>query len=203
MRIERTVLPVLCVLGVAVFVVLCAVFGKKQKGNEDSAEPTYPPCEAVIVSLHNELGGEMTNGDGLSSLSYRSAADGKYATVTAYMRSGVLCLSVTRPFESVKPVSTPEPTEDIFGGIGAPSETAAVSEETDEYVKALFDELIKCFSKLYVPLYDDNAAERIEEALRSMRRGDAKKANVLFGIYMLKLSFSEDDGLLFAVCEPA
>lgn len=201
-RIERTVIPVVCVIAVAVFVVLCAVFGKKHAPDEAEALPSQAPFETVIAALQKELGGEITGGDGMASLSYKSSADDRYAAVSAYMKSGVLCLSVTHPFESAKVKPTPEPTEDIFG-FTSPTATAKATDAPDTYVLALTEELVKCFSKVHLPLYDDNVSERIFEALSTLRRGEVKKTNVIFGVYMLKFNYSDDDGLLYAVCEPA
>lgn len=201
MRIERTVLPVLCVLGVAVFVVLCAVFGKKRGGEEEEIAPTPAPYSYAILSLRDSLGGDITNGDKFTSLTYKSNSDGRYASVNAYLKSGVLCMSVTHPFEVKKAEPTAEPTEDIFGGSVSTS-SVPTEEPEDRYLTMLADELTLCFSKVYVPSGDDDASERIGAALISLKDG-AKKANVIYGIYMLKFERLESDGLLTVTCEPA
>lgn len=195
-------MPIVCVIGIAVFVVLCAVFGRNKGAEPEEASPTEAPFFEVVEALQKKFGGDITRGDNFSSLSYRSESDGKFATANAYLKSGVICMSLTHPFESVKVKTTPEPTEDIFGNTPKPTEQVNTGKK-DEYVEKLSDELLYCFTRLYMPPADDDAYGRIGDALTSLRSSEVKKVNVIFGIYLLKFSFSDDDGLLTVTCEPA
>ena len=57
--------------------------------------------------------------------------------------------------------------------------------------------------KVYQPDSSDDVSSKLVSALTLLRTGEEKKANVLFGIYVVKLEYSDSDRLLTVTCAPA
>lgn len=203
MKLEKLLLPILSVFVVAVFIILCSLLGKTEKGSEPSAtiEPSPAPYADLIHGLAAKLGGEFTDGDKLSTLSFKSSKDGEYAAVTSYMKSGIVCMSITRPLHTDD--AEPEPTEEDIFGDNDPDTTTAPSDTAMSANANIAEELFSCISMLPSHSESNDLTDSITKALDSFTNGSAKKANILYGIYMIKLSYSQDDELLSVVCEPA
>lgn len=217
-RAERIVIPAVFVAAVAAFIVIGAAFGKTAKPSDSSAAPTEKvsvptdtpapteaPYSAVIRILAASFRGEISDGSNFSSLSYKSSADGSSPVVTAYLKSGVLSMQIVRSMEQFKIESSPEATEDMFSGIGigntdAPDNTSAVSENKYSQIA---EELFACISAVHDPEDPSDVKAAIEGRLTSLAAGTVKKAEMVFGVYIVEFKYSSSDGVLTVVCEPA
>lgn len=201
MRFEKTVIPALCVAAVAAFIILCAVFGKKnltgQYGGNPTPAPTEDPCYEAIHALAAELGGEYTDGKDLSSLSYKSKADDTFATVTAYCKSGVLCMQIVRTLE---PDESPQQTEDMFEG--STFSTQEPDNDSSQKLDMIAEELLLCLSHAAAPSDRDDALAKIRGALDILLAGSSKTSFV-YGIRLAEFKYSKTDKLLTVVLEPA
>ena len=200
LRLERTVIPVVCVLAVAAFIVLCAVFGKNGLTAGDApAAPTEDPCVAAIHGLAEKLGGEYTDGKDMSSLSFKSAADGTYATVSAYCRSGVLCMQIVRTLALPE---EPEATEDMFENTDISTPDPSRTDEMTAMLEAIADEILLCLEQVETPPDAEDAGSKVLAALGQIADGGASKASFVYGIRLAEFKYSKTDKLLTVICEP-
>lgn len=206
MRIEKAVLPIVCVLGIAAFIIVSALLGKHGNNTEPQAtpEPTEDPLHAAALSINADMGGRLAESDDSYIISYQSAFDGEFGTVTAYRKQGMPCIRVIRPFETAAPEENEDPFAGMFDVPGEPTEKAGEGAvEADEYAKAIAEELEPMLKKVYQPDSSDDVSSKLVSALTLLRTGEEKKANVLFGIYVVKLEYSDSDCLLTVTCAPA
>lgn len=215
MRRERIVIPIVCAAAVAAFIIVCAVLGKKDSGSGyKEAEttftpaPTEDPCFPLMRNMAQELGGSCTEGDGFASVSFVSEVDGKSVIVSSHTDSGIVCMQLARSFvpeRNVKETSAPAATESIFvidmtdepKTVGTPV-PAAVEYEIEPYA----EEICRCIGHLVSGGVTASVSEEIASALRSFADGSSKKASIVFGVYLLELSYSKDDSMLKMKCEP-
>lgn len=207
-KLERIIVPIIFVIGIAAFIIISAIMGKNSRLIEPAVSDTTPepdPCAAVIAELAEEFGGSATYGDKTASLSFKSPADGAMPVVTAYMKSGVLCARITREaaFGSKKQPDDPEPTEDLFGDNSETVLPSGADYEEDAAILPLAQEICRCLCCVYEPEDMESAVRKTAEILRSFSEGTAQKSNMVFGIYLVEFRYSDTDGILTAVCEPA
>lgn len=206
-RLERIIVPVVFVVGIAAFIAVSIIIGGKSQPIEPSSSSSTPEpdlCAAAADALSDKLGGEVTYGDKQASLSFTSSADGAKPVFTAYMKNGVLCVRITRDFAFSNENTTPKPdaTEDLFGE--TPGNASSGSDnEKNIGIASVAGEICDCICCVYEPDDPTSSAARIEEILRSFADGTLKKANMVFGVYLVEFKYSETDGILSVVCEPA
>ena len=204
MRIEKTILPIVCVLGIAAFIILSSIIGKNRSTVEPEAtpEPTQDPVHAAIIAVQDEMGGTLAEGTDSSILSYQSRVDGEFGTVTVFSKQGMLCMRIVRPFEAVIKETTEDPFEDMFETGTDPTEAAGESPD-DAFLTGVAEEIGFMLFRISQPENSADFTAKLLSALRSIRTGEEKKANILFGVYMVKLEFADSDRLLTVTCAPA
>lgn len=204
-RIEKTLVPIVSVVGIALFIVVCALLGKNGviggKANETPA-PTADPCFTAANALKDAIGGSVTQGDGFSSLAYESSPDGSDATVNYYMKNGVLCTKLVRKLPSVLTDPTPAPTEDMFETVPG-NATEAPSTEADDALISTAAEILKALSLVDPGGESSLSEEDIASALKTLADGTATKTSLIFGIYVVEFKYTKADRILTVVCEPA
>ena len=198
-RIERTVIPIVCALAVAVFIVLSALFGKTRDRIEP--EPTPAPTEDPMIPtaerLKELLKGSLVSTTGFSVISYQSEEDGAFGTVTVYPKSEIVCLRITRSLY-LEPAPTQDPYADMFETPGKTEVPKVTGEPSDaEIIK---DELVKILTCAYGQ--GPEAGESIASSVQRLLDG-AKKAGAVYCIYLLEFEYSEADCILTVTCEPA
>lgn len=198
-RIERTVIPIICALAIAVFIVLSALFGKARDRIEP--EPTPAPTEDPIIptaeNLKELLDGKAVTASGFSVVSYQSETDGAYGTVTVYPKNELVCLRVTRSLY-LESEPTPDPYADMFEN-PVKTEGPEVTGDASE-AEVVCDELIRILTCAYGQ--GPEAGDSIVSAVRRLLDG-AKKTSAVYGIYLLEFEYSEADCILTLTCEPA
>ena len=202
-RLASALIPVFFFLALVAVVAVCAIVGSKEKAKEALAAPAPEPSEAPYAEaasrLRAALGGELVNADNFASLAYKSGVDGVSATVSYYLKSGLLCFSVIRPIS--EPQASSAPTEDIFGE--TPDGDSSGGRTNDELYLSIAGEVCACLEEIK-PAEDREATlAKIAELIEKTVSGEAKKAQMLYGVYTLTFSYSAADGLEEIVCEPA
>lgn len=204
-RIEKTVVPIVSVVGIAVFIVICALLGKSGalvKTTGETPSPTTDPCAEAAAKLKTVLGGSVTTGDGFSSLSYKCAPDQTDATVNYYLKNGVLCMKMVRKLPSVLTDPTPAPTEDIFEDTSSLG-TESPDDGSDKAVETVSGEIVSALQLVSEQGENPNTASGVFDALKLIIDGTASKASLIYGIYIVELKYSKADKILTVVCEPA
>lgn len=201
-RIERTVIPLVCAVAVAVFILLGAVLGKKPAKIEPEATPapTEDPIVPTADKLAELLGGSVVSTATFSVVSYQSRADGAYGTVTVYPKSELVCLRTVRSVYRA-PEVTPDPYEDMFESTVKTEEPEAVGDPTD--IQTAAAELLSILECAYGPSANEGAGESIASAISRLIADGAKKSSCVYGIYLLEFEYSPSDALLTLTCEPA
>ena len=204
-RIEKTVIPIVSVVGVALFIVVCALIGKSgliDKTASETPAPTVDPCFEAADALKAALGGSVTQGDGFSSLSYKSTPDGSDATVNYYIKNGVLCMKLVRKLPSVLTDPTPEPTEDMFETVPG-NATEVPSTEAEDALNAAAEEILKALSEVYEGGESSLSEEDVASAVKTLADGTTTKTSLIFGIFLVEFKYTKADRILTVVCEPA
>jgi hypothetical protein len=187
----------------ALFAVMAIFASAGAKNRQSTAEatpaPTETPYREAAKSLSEKLGGELVNADNFSSLAYKSAADGAEATVSYYLKSGLICVSVVRTISV--PEASADPTEDIFGDSSGCGFSDGRTNE-DLYIP-IAEEIYYCLAEIKPAEDAEAAVSKIAELLSKTVSGEAKKAQMLYGVYTVTFSYSAADGLEEIVCEPA
>ena len=204
---EKTVIPIVCVLGLAVFIVLASVLGKKAGFSTakttpiPTAEPTERPYITAASSMAGETSGELLEGSDFSAVTFKSSIDDEPVKVNYYLKSGVLCVKLARSFSVREKLPDETPYDDPFSD-DEPIETCEPPLDM-EYLEKAADELLYCIGFAYLPSEPDTAKADIISALSIIYTDTANKAETVFGVYLLKFSYSEADKLLTVVCEPS
>ena len=155
------------------------------------------PDTSTLQQLGQGAGTEYTDGKDLSSLSYKSKADDTFATVTAYCKSGVLCMQIVRTLE---PDESPQPTEDMFEG--SSFSTQQPDNVSSQKLDMIAEEILLCMSHAVAPSDRDDALAKIRGALDILLAGSSKTSFV-YGIRLAEFKYSKTDKLLTVVLEPA
>ena len=209
-RIEKTLIPIICVLGLAVFIVMSALMGKNAVQSSElsgTPSPTEDPCYPLIRSMAKDLDGTVTEGDGFAAVSYPCSLDGKDVVVSAYTKKGVLCMQLTGCFplsHKEEETAAPSQTQSMFviDNTPAPSQTTAAT-AAPSFDDADYDkEILKCLSYLSEPKDRESSLKQIKSALNVLASGKAKKSSCIYGIYLVEFSWSEADSILKMICEP-
>ncbi|MCR5808376.1 MAG: hypothetical protein K6G56_02315 [Clostridiales bacterium] len=205
MRAERTVIPIVCVLAVAAFIVIAAVFGKTGSGTlakttpEPTAEPTEYPFITIVGRMAEELEGEKVIGEDYADFSFRSPVDGSSVTAHVYLKSGLACIKTVRTLEK-KSDEAVDP-DDPFGDVYA--DESEKPGESDDLENDIASELVRIVSFVYSPADGEKALHDVKDALVKIRAGELQKTDIVFGAYIMSFDYSEADKLLTVICEPS
>lgn len=196
-------IPLVCVLAVAAFILLSAILGKKSGEKiepEATPAPTEDPIVPTVEALKADLGGEFISTGSFSVLSYTSKVDGSYGTVTVYGKNEVLSIRITRSL-----YAEPEPTEDPFSDMFEVVPTPIPSEKADSSsdTKAVAGEICAVLEHAYPAPDKDQALRETSAALDRLLVDGAKKTSIVYGIYVVEFAYSAVDCIVTVTCEPA
>ena len=208
-RLERTLIPVVCVIALAVFVILSAVFAKKERSASEgtaaagTAAPSEAPFAAVMDKLYAEFHGERSDTDDSSTLACKSPIDGEGMSVTVYEKGGRICMRVVRSIPAgTAGAPAPAYTESIFivDQMDSPSAASAAPAPIPDS-SPVAEELVRLLGILAPTSDEGDLLETLKTKLDLLFSGGSKKASVLCGAYVIKLSYSESDSLMTVECE--
>lgn len=205
-RLERTLLPVVCVLGIAAFILISALLGKTSTQSAEpelTPAPTEDPALTAIDAVMGSFSGDMKSGGDAYMLSYRSPYDGEFGTVSTYDKQGMLCMKIVRPFFEAEPEPTEDPFSQMFEPTPVPTQGAGETEAPNESIIGISDELCSLLSFVYKPSPSDDVSGKLTSALVSIWMGEQTKASIIYGVYLLKLEYDSSDRILTVTCAPA
>lgn len=213
-RLEKTIIPILCVFALALFIILSAVFGKRSISPSDQSdiEPTpaatQDPVLAAIEGLHGKLGGSISSAQDSSALSFVSPAGSKPSVITVYNKAERLCMRLTEEVGVEFASAAPEvqDTESLFviDNTEKPDKTASQTPKvSSDYVVSMTEEICGYLSFINEDAYDTGFTSTFSSKLEQLFSGNTKKASLIFGLYLVELEYSSSDGILHMRCEPA
>ena len=205
-RIEKAVIPIVCVIAVSAFILISAVLGKNRVKDTSAPQttetpaPTVSPCSELIESLYKRFNGEINEGTDSASLFFKSPTDGADVTVIAYLSSGETCLRIVRNADAGRyaVITTPDVTESIF----IVDRTEQPEAEISYDCSALAGELSDIISALTLDGDSAELRKSLDEKLVMLLSGGAKKASVICGARMIELEYNASDGILKVTVEP-
>lgn len=204
LRLEKTAGPIAAVIGIAVFVAVCALLGRSGVLGKSSGNSAIEndKCAAAAESLKNVFGGNVTIGDGFAALAYKTLPDESDATVNYYEKNGVLCMKMVRKLPSAVTDPSPKPTDDMFEDTD-PDISGEQQNDSVELLDALSDEILYALFNLNDESGSSITKAQIAYDLNLLISGAASRSSEVYGIYLVEFKYSKADGLLTAVCEPA
>lgn len=207
-RLEKTILPVVCVLGIAAFILISALLGKTgSEANDPMPEftpaPTEDPAFTVIKAVSAKTGASYTSGTEAYTLSYKSPADGEFGTVTTFDKQGMLCMRIRRPFAQKDAEASEDPFSQMFEPTPMPTAGAGKTEDNEAELISVANEICGFLSYVYEPESSDDVSGKIVSALKNIRSGEETKANIIYGVYLLSIEYMKADGILSVTCSPA